>query len=136
MNEGDITKTYKKASELNLPYLIVSLGEPLKRLNNLIEAIRNLEGIEKIAGPVTPCHGHSVVVEHDPLRNHSKLSRPYFAGRFQRCADHNEKRVHHENAEQSHQYRDHNFANARFHDEVSCSADIQIYPLAAVSKVE
>ncbi|MBR9701930.1 hypothetical protein GOV13_03330 [Candidatus Pacearchaeota archaeon] len=46
--ETDITKAHKKASELNLPYIVLSLGEPLKKLSNLIEAVQNLEGIEKI----------------------------------------------------------------------------------------
>lgn len=48
INEKDITKAYKKASELKLPYLIISMGEPLKKLSNLIEAIKNLKGIEKM----------------------------------------------------------------------------------------
>jgi len=48
INESDIIKAYKKASELNLEYIILSLGEPLKKLNNFIEAIEKLSGIEKI----------------------------------------------------------------------------------------
>jgi len=48
INENDIIKAHKKASELNLPYTIISLGEPLKRLNGLIEAVKNLSGIDKI----------------------------------------------------------------------------------------
>ena len=48
VSEQDIIKANKKASELNLKYIILSLGEPLKKLNTLIEAIQNLSGIEKI----------------------------------------------------------------------------------------
>ena len=48
INEQDIIKASKKASELGLRYIILSLGEPLKKLNNLIEAVQNLSGIEKI----------------------------------------------------------------------------------------
>lgn len=48
ITETDIINAYKKASELNLEYLILSLGEPLKKLNNFIKAIENLSGIEKI----------------------------------------------------------------------------------------
>jgi hypothetical protein len=47
-NELDIIKAHKKAAELNLPYTILSKGEPLKKITSLIEAVRNLEGIEKI----------------------------------------------------------------------------------------
>jgi hypothetical protein len=48
INQEDIIKSYKKASELNLRYIILSLGDPLKKLNNFIEAIQNLDTIEKI----------------------------------------------------------------------------------------
>lgn len=48
VNENDIIKAGKKASELNLPYTILALGEPLKKLKSFIEALKNLEGIGKI----------------------------------------------------------------------------------------
>jgi hypothetical protein len=48
INDTDLIKAHKKASELNLPYIVLSLGEPLKKLSNLIKAIRNLENIKKI----------------------------------------------------------------------------------------
>jgi len=48
LTEEDITNAYKKAEEMNLKYLIFSLGETSKKLNNFIEAIRNLDNIEKI----------------------------------------------------------------------------------------
>ena len=48
INESDLIKANKKAEELNLQYIILSLGEPLKKLNNLINAIKNLSEIEKI----------------------------------------------------------------------------------------
>ena len=48
VNDTDIIKAHKKASELSLSYMVLSLGEPLKKLSNLIEAVRNLENIKKI----------------------------------------------------------------------------------------
>jgi len=48
INEEDIIKAHKKASELNLSYIILSLGEPTKKLDNFITAIKNLSKIEKI----------------------------------------------------------------------------------------
>ncbi len=48
IDENDIIKAHQKSSELNLKYIILSLGEPLKKLTKLIEAIKNLEKIEKI----------------------------------------------------------------------------------------
>jgi len=48
ISEDDIIKSSKKAGELNLPYTILSLGSPVKKLENLIEAIKNLENIEKL----------------------------------------------------------------------------------------
>ena len=48
INEADIIKAHKKATEFNLKYIILSLGEPLKKIDNLIKAIKNLSEIEKI----------------------------------------------------------------------------------------
>ena len=48
VGESDIIKAAKKASEYNLPYMILSLGEPLKKTNALIDAIKNLASIEKL----------------------------------------------------------------------------------------
>ena len=48
IGELDIIKANKKAVELGLSYTILSLGEPLKKLDNLIEAIKNLSNIEKL----------------------------------------------------------------------------------------
>jgi len=48
INESDIIKASKKAQESNLPYIILSLGGPLKKLDNLINAVKNLEMIEKL----------------------------------------------------------------------------------------
>jgi len=45
---SDLMKAYKKASEANLPYIILSLGEPAKNLKELISAIRGLSEINKI----------------------------------------------------------------------------------------
>jgi len=48
ISEEDILNAYKKATEFNLKYIILSLGEPLKKINNLIKAIKDLSEIEKI----------------------------------------------------------------------------------------
>jgi hypothetical protein len=48
ITETDITHAYKKANEYNLPYIIFSLGEPTKKMNNFIEAIKNMSEMEKI----------------------------------------------------------------------------------------
>lgn len=48
LNEEDIIKANKKASELNLNYIILSLGGPLKRLSSLIDAIKKLSKIERL----------------------------------------------------------------------------------------
>jgi hypothetical protein len=46
--ESDILASYKKSQELGLPYRILILGEPLKKLDNLISAVRDLKSIEKV----------------------------------------------------------------------------------------
>ena len=46
--EKDFIDAYKKASEIDLPYIILSLGEPAKKMSQFIEAIKNLSGIEKV----------------------------------------------------------------------------------------
>ncbi|MBA7698971.1 hypothetical protein ES703_107655 [subsurface metagenome] len=48
INENDIVKANKRALESHLSYIILSLGEPLKKLNSLIDAIKNLSAIEKL----------------------------------------------------------------------------------------
>lgn len=48
ITEKEIIDANKKASELNLKYSILSPGEPLKKLTNLIEAIQNINEIKKI----------------------------------------------------------------------------------------
>ncbi len=48
LNDNDIIKAGKKASELNLKCMILSLGEPLKKLTSLIEAASHIHKIEKI----------------------------------------------------------------------------------------
>jgi len=48
INENDIVKANKRALESDLSYIILSLGEPLKKLNSLINAIKNLSTIEKL----------------------------------------------------------------------------------------
>ncbi|HTZ41723.1 MAG TPA: hypothetical protein VMC07_00750 [Candidatus Omnitrophota bacterium] len=48
ISEQDIMNSYKKSQELGLPYEIIFLGEPLKRFENLIEAVKSLKNIEKI----------------------------------------------------------------------------------------
>lgn len=46
--DTDIINANKKASQLNLKYVILSMGEPSKKLSNLIEAAQNLGKVEKI----------------------------------------------------------------------------------------
>ncbi len=45
---SDLMKAYKKSLEANLPYMILSLGEPAKNLKELISAIKELSEIDKI----------------------------------------------------------------------------------------
>ena len=46
--DTDIINANKKASQLNLKYVILSMGEPSKKLSSLIESAQNLDKIEKI----------------------------------------------------------------------------------------
>ncbi len=48
ISETDLIKTNQKASKLNLKYIILSRGEPLKKTLNFIKAAKNLSNIEKI----------------------------------------------------------------------------------------
>ena len=48
MDEKDILNAHKKVPETKMKYKILSLGEPSKKLTALIEAVRDLENIEKI----------------------------------------------------------------------------------------
>ena len=48
ITEKEITKSYKKASEEKMKYSILSLGEPSKKLSDLISAIKDLSEIRKI----------------------------------------------------------------------------------------
>ena len=46
--ETDLLKAHKKASEYGLQYIILSLGDLPKKLENFIEAVKNLSGIDKL----------------------------------------------------------------------------------------
>ena len=46
--DTDITKAHKKATEQNLPYIILSKGEPTKKLGELIQAAKDLSNLEKM----------------------------------------------------------------------------------------
>jgi hypothetical protein len=48
IEEKDLISANKKAEELGLKYLILSLGEPSKKMKEIIDAVKNLSGIEKI----------------------------------------------------------------------------------------
>jgi hypothetical protein len=48
VDEKDIIKAHKIASELNMKYTILALGEPAKKTTNFINAIRDLKSLEKI----------------------------------------------------------------------------------------
>ncbi len=46
ISENDMLKASKRATELDLSYIILSLGGPLKKVSNLIGALKNLSSIE------------------------------------------------------------------------------------------
>jgi len=48
INEEDIIKAYKKSVASGEKYGVISLGEPLKRITDLIEALKSLEDIKNI----------------------------------------------------------------------------------------
>lgn len=48
LTDKDVINAYKKASPLNLKYVIMSLGEPSKKISALIESLQTIESIEKI----------------------------------------------------------------------------------------
>ncbi len=48
LSDNDIIKAEKKSARFNLPYIILSLGEPLKKVRELILAVKNLHSIEKL----------------------------------------------------------------------------------------
>lgn len=48
ISEIEIIKSYKKAEELGIDYMILSLGEIPKKLDNLMIALKRLKGIDKI----------------------------------------------------------------------------------------
>jgi hypothetical protein len=48
ITEKDLINSNKKAENLGLKYIILSLDEPTKSLKELIESVKNLSGIEKI----------------------------------------------------------------------------------------
>jgi hypothetical protein len=48
VNETDIGKAAKKSSEINLPYIILSKGGPLKRIESLMRDLKNLSSIKQL----------------------------------------------------------------------------------------
>jgi hypothetical protein len=48
ISDNDIIKAGKKSAEFSLPYMILSLGKPLKKVHELISAAKNLHSIEKL----------------------------------------------------------------------------------------
>jgi hypothetical protein len=48
ITEEDIIKAAKKASDLDMPYVILSLGELSKKISGFIDALKNLSSMEKI----------------------------------------------------------------------------------------
>lgn len=48
ITEMDIIKASKKASKASLPYMILGVGGPLKKIDNLIEALKGLSSIKKV----------------------------------------------------------------------------------------
>ncbi len=48
INEADLIKANKKALEMGLPYITLSLGDAPKKLNEMIGAVRNLSEMHKL----------------------------------------------------------------------------------------
>jgi len=48
INESDIIAASKKSSELGVPYIILSKGEPLKKVREMIKALENLSFMGKV----------------------------------------------------------------------------------------
>ena len=48
ISEKDIIKAAKKASEFNLRYSVLSMGELPRKISELIEALKGIKDIEKI----------------------------------------------------------------------------------------
>ena len=48
ISEADILKASKKASESGLKYAILGLGSPLKKITNLLDAMKALSKIETL----------------------------------------------------------------------------------------
>ncbi len=48
VDEADIGKASKKASEYGKPYILLSKGGPLKRIENLKEDLKNLDEFRKL----------------------------------------------------------------------------------------
>ncbi|MDE1848469.1 MAG: hypothetical protein KGH55_00345 [Nanoarchaeota archaeon] len=48
ISEQDIISSYKKSHELKLQYKIWALGEPVKKFDNLMAALKSMRGLEKI----------------------------------------------------------------------------------------
>ena len=48
ITEDDIIKAHKKATELNLDYTILNLGDTPKKINSFIEAVKKLSRIDKL----------------------------------------------------------------------------------------
>lgn len=48
IEEKELINASKKAEELGLKYIILGLGEPSKKIKEVIKAVKNLSGIEKI----------------------------------------------------------------------------------------
>lgn len=48
ITNADLIKAYKKSAESDLPYIILSLGEPARNIKELVSAIKNLSKIDKI----------------------------------------------------------------------------------------
>ena len=48
ITETDFTDAHKKAQELKIPYIILSKGEPTKKLQKFIDAIKGMDKLEKV----------------------------------------------------------------------------------------
>lgn len=48
ITENEVIKAHKKALEKKMKYMVLSLGEPTKKMNEFIEAIKDLSDLKKI----------------------------------------------------------------------------------------
>ena len=48
ITDSDLIKANKKAKDLGLSYMLISMGEPQRKINDLVDAAKNLSGMKKM----------------------------------------------------------------------------------------